>query len=377
MKSSTVGIKNDIVAVTSSAKAETLPSKANLISILRSAAGLLVAIAIVWLVFSILTNGVFVSDRNLTNLMRQTAITAMVALGMLVVIAQGEIDLSVGSFMSLCVTVIAMVEVSGVVGPWGTVAAALAMGVAMGLWNGVWIAKLGIPSFVATLGALMLLRGLALALSGGRTISGISDELRFFGDAFISGPALWAFLVIAVVIALAPLRDVNRQNSRAALVRAALGLASVGLLAWATMSYRGLPVPVAITLAAAAILAWMLKYTVWGRHVYAVGGNRDAARSAGIPITRHLVTSFILIGILTAIASLMFVGRIGSQRDRSRRYRRGQSLRWHGPGLGCPAGGAADAEPWERSLPHERADRIPEHYKRHRADARGLRRRPL
>jgi D-xylose transport system permease protein len=246
-------------------------------------------------------------------LMRQTAITAIVALGMLVVIAQGEIDLSVGSFMSLCVTIVAMIEASGMVAPWVTICAALAMGVSVGLWNGAWIAKLGLPSFVATLGSLMLLRGLALALSGGRTISGVSDSIRFFGDAFVTGPALWAFIAIAALVSLWPLRSIKQSDHpRSVIVRVVLGFASVVLLAWATISYRGLPMPVFITLTAAGVLSWMLSNTVWGRHVYAVGGNRAAAKSAGIPITKHLVTSFILIGVLTGIATLMFVGRLGS-----------------------------------------------------------------
>ncbi len=314
MKSNVASLKRDAVTVTSSEAKTAAPNRANsVISILRSAAGLLVAIALVWLVFSVLTDGVFVSDRNLSNLMRQTAITAIVALGMLVVIAQGEIDLSVGSFMSLCVTVVAMIEASGTVGPWVTIIAALAMGVVVGLWNSAWVAKLGLPSFVATLGSLMLLRGLALALSGGRTISGISDSIRFFGDAFVTGPALWGFIALAALVALWPLRSLKQSDHpRTVLVRVCLGFASVVLLAWATVSYRGLPMPVFITLTAAGLLSWMLSNTVWGRHVYAVGGNRAAAKSAGIPITRHLVTSFVLIGVLTAIGTLMFVGRLGS-----------------------------------------------------------------
>jgi D-xylose transport system permease protein len=307
--------KGNAIAVASSEARAAQPTRANsIISVLRSAAGLLLAIAIVWIAFSILTDGVFVSDRNLSNLMRQTAMTAIVAIGMLVVVVQGEIDLSVGSFLSLCVTVVAMIEVSGVVGVWGTIAAALAMGVLVGLWNGTWVARLGLPSFVATLGGLMLFRGLALALSGGRTITGISDDIRFFGEAFVTGPALWAFIVVAAIIALWPLRNLGEdsQHRRRALLRAGLGFASVVLLAWATLSYRGLPMPVAITFVTAAVVSWMLANTVWGRHVYAVGGNRDAARSAGIPITKHLMISFVLLGVLTSVATLMLVGRLGS-----------------------------------------------------------------
>lgn len=279
----------------------------------RSAAGLVVAIALVWLLFSLATDWVFASDRNLTNLMRQSAVTAMVALAMLVVIAQGEIDLSVGSFLSLCVTVMAMVDVSGVASPWAAILTAIAMGVAVGLWNGVWVAKLGLPSFVVTLGGLMLFRGLALALSGGRTISGISEGVRFFGEAFVTGPALWAFLLAFAVISLLPLRSAAKADQRGkAVLKATTGLLAVALLAWSTLSYRGLPMPVAITLVAAAAMAWALSNTVWGRHVYAVGGNRAAARSAGIPIGRHLVGGFVLIGVFASVGALMFVGRLGS-----------------------------------------------------------------
>lgn len=284
-----------------------------LLSTARSAAGLVFAIAVVWLVFSLATDWIFLSDRNLTNLMRQTSVTAMAALGMLVVIAQGEIDLSVGSFLSLCVTVIAMIEVSGIAGPWMTIVAALGMGVLVGLWNGFWVAKLGLPSFVVTLGGLMLFRGLALALSGGRTISGISDPVRFFGEAFVTGAWLWLFLAGAAILAVLPLRAVGEPDQRrTALIKAGSGLLAVALLAWSTLSYRGIPMPVAITLCAAGITAWLLSNTVWGRHVYAVGGNRAAARSAGVAIGWHVVVGFVLIGVFASIGALMFVGRLGS-----------------------------------------------------------------
>ncbi|RVD46822.1 ATPase, partial [Mesorhizobium sp. M7A.F.Ca.ET.027.03.2.1] len=104
----------------------------------RSAGGLLLAVGLVWLILFITTDGVFISDRNLINLMRQTSVTAMVALGMLVIIAQGEIDLSVGSFLSLCATVIALMESwAGLPAPV-TILAALVLGAIVGLWNGLW-----------------------------------------------------------------------------------------------------------------------------------------------------------------------------------------------------------------------------------------------
>jgi D-xylose transport system permease protein len=279
----------------------------------RSAGGLMFAVGLIWLVFFLTTDGIFLTDRNVINLFRQTSVTAMVALGMLVVIAQGEIDLSVGSFMAVCATAVAMLETSGTFPPFVSVLVAVLLGVGVGLWNGTWVAKLGIPAFVATLGGMLAFRGLSLAMSGGRTISGIRPGILYLGEAFVTGPVLWLLLLGALVLALLPLRRLaNPAQSRRAITTTAIGLASVALLAWATLSYRGLPMPVAMTLVVAVILAGLLRNSVWGRHVYAVGGNRAAARLSGIRISRHVIVGYVLIGVLTALASLMFVGRLGA-----------------------------------------------------------------
>ncbi|WP_376703068.1 hypothetical protein RQ479_27255 [Mesorhizobium sp. ISC25] len=278
----------------------------------RSAGGLLLAVGLVWLILFITTDGVFVSDRNLINLMRQTSVTAMVALGMLVIIAQGEIDLSVGSFLSLCATVIALMESWAVLPPPFTILAALVLGVIVGLWNGLWVARLGVPAFVTTLGGMLAFRGISLAISGGNTISGIRGDIRFFGEAFITGPPLWLFLAGAMLVAMAPLRRVEARRRPKDLIEVAAGLLAVAALAWMTLSYRGLPMPVALTLVIGGALAYALKNFVWGRHAFAVGGNRTAAKIAGIAVGRQIVLSYVLIGVLTAIAALMFVGRLGA-----------------------------------------------------------------
>ena len=268
----------------------------------RSVAGLVLAVALVWLLFSLFTGGIFIGERNLINLMRQTSVTAMIGLGMMVVIAQGEIDLSVGSLLALCATVVGLVEASGAMPPFATILIVLALGAAVGLWNGLLVARLGVPAFVATLGGMLAFRGIALALSGGRTLSNISDGFRFPGEGFLTGPVLWAFLAVALVVVLLPLRRLSDPGKRlGAVVRAGAGVAAIGLLAWASLSYRGLPMPVALTLVA-----------VWGRHCFAVGGNRAAAHVAGIAVSRHLIVGFVLLGMLTGLAAVMFVGRLGA-----------------------------------------------------------------
>ena len=281
----------------------------------RSAPGLIIAIALIWLIFVIKTDGVFLSDRNLVNLMRQTSVTAIIAMGMMVVIAQGEIDLSVGSLLGITATLVALLESSGIVPFWVTILAAFALGIVSGFWNGLWVAALGIPAFVATLGGLMAFRGVSRALSGGRTISGVREEIRFMGEAFLSGPVLWAFLCAGFALALVPLRRLRRVDPiarRRLLVSAVAAIVVMAAISWATLSYRGLPVPVAIALGVAVLLSWFLANTVWGRHVFAVGGNRLASRVAGIPIQRQVIVGFVLMGLLTSLGALLFVGRLGS-----------------------------------------------------------------
>ena len=289
------------------------PISRRLLAGARSAPGLLLAIGLVWLIFFVTTEGIFLSDRNLINLMRQTSVTAMVALGMLVVIAQGEIDLSVGSLLGVCTATIALLESSGSVSWIVTILVALGIGISVGLWNGIWVARLGIPAFVATLGGLLMFRGISLASTGGRTISGIGDEIQYLGQAFLDGPILWAFLAAGLVIALLPLRRIGNERERRKALRVAMvGVAVIAAVTWASLSYRGLPVPVALTLTVAVILAWTLDNTVWGRHVYAVGGNRAASRVAGIPIGRQIIVGYVLIGVLTVLASVLFVGRLAA-----------------------------------------------------------------
>ena len=281
----------------------------------RSAPGLILAIAIIWLIFFVTTDSVFLSDRNIVNLMRQTSVTAVVALGMLVVIAQGEIDLSVGSVLGLSATVIALLEHSGSVPSGVTIIAVLVMGALVGAFNGLWVSRLGIPAFVATLGGLLMFRGVSLALTGGRTIPGIRDEIRFMGEAFLTGPWLWIYLALGFAVAFSYLRRLKGANPaarRRVLTATVSGVAVLAGLTWATVSYRGLPVPVAITLFVAVVLAWLLTNTAWGRHVYAVGGNRVASRVAGIRVGRQLLLGYVLVGTLTALAALLFVGRLGS-----------------------------------------------------------------
>lgn len=275
--------------------------------------GLFIALILLWMIFQVATEGTFLGSRNLINLLRQTSVTAIVGLGLLLVIAQGEFDLSVGSMLGVLAMVTALVERSGSLPFWLTILLVVALGAVIGLWNGVWVAFLGVPSFIVTLGGLLMFRGIVLLLSDSQTISGIGSEIALLGGGSLEGTWLISFLIAALIVGASTgigLYVASKHDRRQGTFRR-LGLA-LGLLglAWAALAAQKLPLSVLLALILAALVAWVMANTVWGRHAYAVGANRMASRVAGINIRQHIVLGFVLVGVLTALASLVYAGRL-------------------------------------------------------------------
>ena len=236
---------------------------------LRRSATLLGFAAIV-AAFALQLPDTFLTARNLLNVSQQLSMLAVVAATMTVVMAMGDFDLSVGSAASLAGVVAAALFASGQP-VWTGLAAALAVGVLGGAFNGFLVAAVGILPFVATLGTLTVYSGAAFVVSDGRTIFGRDIPEGFSGFA-----------------------------------RGGLPLDALGL--------DGVRLP-ALTLLAAAVVAlcWvLLERTVFGRHLYAIGGNRDAARLAGVPVRRLRTIAFAIAGLGAAGAGLMYAARVAS-----------------------------------------------------------------
>lgn len=214
--------------------------------------------------------GTFLTARNLLNVSQQLSMLAVVAATMTVVMATSDFDLSVGSTASLAGVVAAVLFASGAP-VWAGVGAALAVGLAGGALNGVLTAWLGILPFVATLGTLTIYSGAAFVVSDGRTIFGRDIPAGFSGFA-----------------------------------RGGVPLDALGL--------EGLRLPyLTLAAAAAAAICWLLlERTVLGRHLYAIGSNRDAARLAGVPVRRLRMTAFAVAGLGAAAAGLMYAARVAS-----------------------------------------------------------------
>lgn len=268
-----------------------------------------------------LTDGVFLKPRNLSNLMTQMSVTGVLAVGMLMVIVSGNIDLSVGSLLGLAGGVSAYCMTMLGYDLKRSIILTVAIGVLIGLFHGALRAYLNIPAFIVTLGGLLAWRGATKWLLGGNTIP-ISDEsFKAIGQSNLSLSAGWIIAAAGILFVLfLAYRNANASKEyglgEAHYLPAFLGaiapIGSIVLFIWVMNSYQGLPIPVLILVAVALVGVFLTNSTVFGRYLYAIGGNTDAARLSGIDDKRNILKVYALLGAFTGIAALIFTGRVGS-----------------------------------------------------------------
>jgi ABC-type xylose transport system permease subunit len=282
--------------------------------------GLLVFIAVVWLVFQVTTKGLFLTPRNLTVLTVQFSITAILACGIVMVMVAGHIDLSIGAVVAFSAIVAAvLLEDFNLPVPLA-ILATIGVGLAVGIWHGLWVSRSRVPSFIVTLASLMIFRGLGLWLTGGATRTPGAD-ITFIASQFIPAgfaSLIWAAAWVGFVALLVRERSAKEAAgiystvARDVLPQAvAFGLVSVGASVVA-FSYRGMPVPVLIVMVVFATVWFVMRHTTFGRRVYAIGGNPEAARYAGVNIGSHSFRVFLAMGALYAVAGLVLVARLNT-----------------------------------------------------------------
>jgi len=285
------------------------------------ACGMVAALIIVWLVFEYATGGVFLRPRNFSNLIRQTAVTGILSVGMLMVIVSGEIDLSVGSLVGLAGMLAAIVQANYHGGLVAALAVACVCGVVIGLVQGAATAYARVPSFIMTLGGLLAWRGMTKGVSGGITIPIQLDNFNAIGQSYLDQSVGVVIAVIAVVALAASAwrthatrKRLGLETSGAAKVVARIGGLAAVIVAFVVVlnRYQGIPVPVLLFVAVALLGAFVMSNTTFGRYLYAVGGNREAARLSGINTRWLTVAVFSLMGLLAALASIIYTARVGS-----------------------------------------------------------------
>jgi D-xylose transport system permease protein len=290
---------------------------------------MLIVLILIWLFFQWATAdadnpyGTFLSPRNFSNLMRQTAVTGVLAVGMLMVIITGQIDLSVGSVVGLAGGIAAAAGSQAWLG-WGLVpalASGIVVGLLIGAAQGALVAYANIPAFIVTLGGLLVWRGVIKGISQGQTIPLELSAFKSLGQCYVAPIAgyIIAAIACAAIIWLALRRNRARRrhgfqpDSPAALAARIIipSAIVVGFIAYMN-KWVGVPIPVVILLAVALGGAFVTQNTTFGRYLYAIGGNPDAARLSGISIRRHLLAVFCIMGALAGVAALIYTSRVGS-----------------------------------------------------------------
>jgi len=268
---------------------------------------MVLALLVIWVAFAALTDGTFLTPRNLTLLARQMAVTSILALGMVLVIVAGQIDLSVGALAGLAGAVAAMAFTNR---DWPLLLAflaALLLGTVLGALQGALVAYVRIPPFIVTLGGMLVFQGVLLGATGGVSTSPTRAFL-FVGQSYLPHALGWVFAgVAALLMAVIAARGDAAARARGALL-AALALGFTGVM----NAYEGIPLPVLLVVVLATGLWVLAAHTPFGRHLYAIGGNREAAFYSGISIERHVVLVFTLMGVLSAVAGIVLTARVGS-----------------------------------------------------------------
>ncbi|MDX6609782.1 MAG: D-xylose transport system permease protein [Solirubrobacterales bacterium] len=278
-----------------------------------------IGLAVIWIIFQS-QNERFLTAQNLTNLMLQITATGLISVGIVYVLLLGEIDLSVGAVSGLAAAVMAVLNVQHGWSPYLAIAAGVLVGMAIGLLQGTIFSRFAVPSFVVTLAGLLAWQGALLQVLGGTGSINLDDpKITGLANIFYSGATGWIFAAIAIGGYAAVLVIGHRRRLAAGLAGENTGtlvfrfvlVAVITIVAVAILeSDRGVPLALLILLAFVVGMEYVVKRTTFGRHVYAVGGNAEAARRAGIHVNRVRIAVFGIAGTMAAIGGIMAASRL-------------------------------------------------------------------
>lgn len=291
---------------------------------------MVIALMSIWIIFTLLTDGIFITSRNLSNLFLQMVTTGFLACGMVLVIVATHIDLSVGSVAGTLGALAAWLMVNGKVNPLLAVLITLIAGIGVGCWHGFWVSYQGVPAFIVTLSSMTAFKGITLAITKGATIGEFHDGFKAIGQGYV--PKLFlqdakfndTSAIIGVIFILAYIFfDLKKRESRKKygfdvlpmpLMIARMTLISVviALVCLIMVSYMGIPYAILLLIGTVLVFTFITDKTTFGRYVYAIGGNKEAARLSGINIKKINFLIFVLMGLLNAVAALVFTARLNA-----------------------------------------------------------------
>lgn len=289
--------------------------------------GIFIALIVVVVLFSFLTDGILLRPQNISNLIVQNGYILVLAVGMVMVIIAGHIDLSVGSVAAFVGAVSGVFAVTWGLPWWLSVILSLLVGALVGVWQGFWIAYVGIPAFIVTLAGMLIFRGLALAVLGNANIGSFPAEYRALGNGFLTDlfgefeldPLTLGVAAIAIIALV--VQQVRTRKGRASygqeveplvwfVGKLVLITVVIGMFAYALASYKGIPVTLIVLAVLILVYGVIMNRSVFGRHIYAIGGNLHAAELSGVKTRNVTFWLFVNMGVLAALAGLIFTARL-------------------------------------------------------------------
>ncbi|SFE78512.1 putative multiple sugar transport system permease protein [Paenibacillus catalpae] len=291
--------------------------------------GMFIALILIMLLFQFLSDGILLKPLNITNLILQNSYILILAIGMLLVIITGHIDLSVGSIAAFVGAVSAIMMVKhGMSFPVAMVLSLL-FGAIVGAWQGFWVAYVRIPSFIVTLAGMLLFRGLTMLVLDGKSVAPFPEGFRSMSTGFLPDlPGGWDIhlLTVLIGIVLSVLYIFMEWRGRLVqkrynlellpvpffLIKLAAVVIITNLFTYVLASYKGLPNILIMLFVLVALYTFVMRKTVMGRHIYALGGNEKAARLSGVKTKKMTFWVFVNMGVLAALAGLVFAARLNA-----------------------------------------------------------------
>ncbi len=290
-----------------------------------------IALVVVFIFFSVLTNGRLMYAQNISNLLLQNAYVLVMACGMLLcILTGGNVDLSVGATLCLVAAVAAQLMSQNSMGALPTILIAMLIAAVIGIWQGFWIGYVHVPPFIATLAGMFLFRGLGRVVLASKTVNiqntaflntfisyidvpGL-DSKSFHPSALITGIAVSVLLAVLMLTNRAKRAKKNYEVESPATTFIKIGVIDALIIAycWKLANYKGIPVMLLWILLVVLIFAFITIKTAFGRYFYAVGGNEKAAKLSGIDPRRVYFWAYFLMSVLAGFSGLLVAARIGS-----------------------------------------------------------------
>ncbi len=290
--------------------------------------GMVIALVLITSLFWVTTDGINFTPLNLTNLILQNGFILVLAIGMVLVIITGNIDLSVGSVVAIIGAIAGVLIINMGVPVWIAVILSLLAGALIGVWQGFWVAYIGVPSFIVTLGGMLIFRGLTLWLLDGKSLAPFPESFQKISGGFLptigSGEIHLLTIGLAIILSLA-LVFIEYKNRKTqiqhnletlplwiSLLKLIILVSVINFFMYKLALNKGVPAVLIIVIGLIIIYTFIMNNTVMGRHIYATGGNKKAADLSGIKTKRIVFWVFVNNGVLAALAGLMFAARLNS-----------------------------------------------------------------